>query len=485
MSDFKSIVDAVKRIETTLVEQYGAEGRGLHEKLSSVESRIPQNLQRSIRYLATVRNKAMHEDGYEIEDPADYLRRAAQVNAELLASARPAAAQAAVAGGAGRTLFKPLVLVIAALLAGGAWYAADLLQARRDAAAERAESTVDEEDEAQPARPATARRQRDAGAPPAAVDAPEAAPAGNAVAMLKAAVAAGRHAGIGNGALRVDEVQFAIKKGSWSELVPQITLKLTNTSDRTVSSGRAEAMLFLDGRDAPSVQARDLFLYMGERGLAAGEARSVQIAVERDFAWGAPDVLNARRHVLAVRIAGTDDGLRHEFGGSAPPLPWKVAANVPPEAHGEPQDVDMRARIAAGASVGAGNAAVRLGTPSIRFGAGSFGRDVEISVEIENVSQRTVSWVKADALLFLDGRPQPAVGDREAVSFYFGERGLAAGERRRVQGSIDSFKEHRWSVPDVLGAKSRLLALRVASTDDGMRQAFGGAARPFPWKVPE
>ncbi|MGC4076379.1 MAG: hypothetical protein QM702_04970 [Rubrivivax sp.] len=470
MSDFKSIVDAAKRIETTLVEQFGAEGRGLHEKLSSVESRIPPNLQRTIRYLATVRNKAMHEDGYEIEDPADYLRRAAQVNAELLVLARPAAARAALAAGAGKTPFKPLVFVVAALLAGGAWYAADLLQARRDAAAERAEATVDEEDEAPS---------------PAAADASEAAQAGDTVAALKAAVAAGRHAGLGNGALRVDGVQFAIRKGTWGELVPQITLKLTNTSDKTVASGRADAVLFLDGQDTPSVQAKDLFLYLGERGLAAGEARSVQIAVERDFAWGAPDVLNARRHVLAVRIASTDDGLHHAFGGSAPPLPWKAAANVPAEAHGEPQDVDMRSRIAAGASVGAGNAVVRLGTPSIRFGAGSFGRDVEISVEIENVSQRTVSWVKADALLFINGEAQPAVGDREAVSFYFGERGLAAGERRRVQGTLDSFKEHRWSAPDVLSAKSRLIALRVASTDDGMHHAFGGAARPFPWKVPE
>jgi hypothetical protein len=121
----------------------------------------------------------------------------------------------------------------------------------------------------------------------------------------------------------------------------------------------------------------------------------------------------------------------------------------------------------------------------MKFGDGSFGRDIEISVEVENVSDRTVSWIKADAHLIINGDAEPVIGDKEVVSFYLGERGLAVGERRQVKGKIDTFKSSQWSVPDVMSANSRLLALRVVKTDDGMRQEFGGMAKQFPWGVPK
>lgn len=531
MSDFKSIIDAVKRIETTLIGQFGAEGRGLHEKLSSVEERIPPNLQRTIRYLATVRNKAMHEDGYEIEDPAVYVQQATQVHTQLLAlasqratrgTANPSATTAGIA--VARTLKQPnkqIVIIIGALIFGFAWYFANVIQSKWDASADQDASVVAEveervEDDYAPSPVSKVQRKRSAESQASTSDlvtegpkrnsteitdsrrsAPDTVttnsadevfvlePATTSVSVLKDSVAAGKHVGIGNGALSVDGVQFDIKKGTWNNLTPQITLTVTNMSDKTVSSGRAEAMLFLNGQNSPSVQAKELFLYFGNRGLPAGESRDVQIPLDRKYDWRAPDVLNASQHVVAVRVNSTDDGINRKFGGSAPALPWGVAATKPREVNSEPQDVDMRSKIAAGNDVGAGNAAVRLGTPTIKFGTGAFGRDIEISVEVENVSQRTVSWIKADALLFINGDVEPVIGDQEIVNFYLGERGLAAGERRRVKGTIDSSKTYQWSVPDVLSAKSWLLALRVVKTDDGMRQAFGGTAKPFPWRMPK
>lgn len=523
MSDFKAIIDAIKRIETTLIEQFGAEGRGLHEKLSSVEERIPPKLQRSIRYLATVRNKAMHEHGYEIDDPAGYVRQATQAYAELLALATQRGAPSAT-NPSTRAAMPPdklLVFSVAALILGCAWYYANVIQSKLDGSVAQvdtfAEVVRDDTAKAQVTTPPSiAQRNRGVelhattservtegsrGNSPNIVNPdrstasagskayPDAtsrsAPGTASVGDLMDEIAAGRHAGIGNEALRVDDVQFAFKKGIWRTLEPQITLKLTNTSDKIVSTGRAEAMLFLNGRVGPSVQAKGLFLYFGDRGLPAGESRSVQVSLDREHNWQAPDILNARHHTVAVRVSATDDGMARKFGGSAPVFPWKLSSTKLKALDSEPQNVDMRSTIAAGESVGAGNAAVRLGTPSMKFGDGSFGRDIEISVEVENVSDRTVSWIKADAHLFINGDAEPVIGDKEVVSFYLGERGLAVGERRQVKGKIDTFKSSQWTVPDVMSANSRLLALRVVKTDDGMRQEFGGMAKQFPWGVPK
>ncbi|MBR6435630.1 MAG: hypothetical protein IKS45_03915 [Thermoguttaceae bacterium] len=42
--------------------KYGAIGRGLHEKASSVSNKISNQCMKKIRYIASVRNKAAHED---------------------------------------------------------------------------------------------------------------------------------------------------------------------------------------------------------------------------------------------------------------------------------------------------------------------------------------------------------------------------------------------------------------------------------------
>lgn len=83
MSHMQEVVNCSKRIETILVSQFGANGRGLHEKLSSVGNLIPVPLSKRIRYIATLRNKLVHEDGYEIEDPTEFLHIARQTIVEL------------------------------------------------------------------------------------------------------------------------------------------------------------------------------------------------------------------------------------------------------------------------------------------------------------------------------------------------------------------------------------------------------------------
>jgi len=64
---YERIVSRVKKIETVLSEM-GASGRGLHAKLTSIESQLDGSVVRKIRFIASIRNKLLHEDGFELSD---------------------------------------------------------------------------------------------------------------------------------------------------------------------------------------------------------------------------------------------------------------------------------------------------------------------------------------------------------------------------------------------------------------------------------
>ena len=84
MSDIDLAVKASKQIESTLDRMFGASGKGLHEKLTSVEKRLPVSLVKRIRYIATVRNKIIHDDEYrKFDDRAGFKLAVKQVKKEL------------------------------------------------------------------------------------------------------------------------------------------------------------------------------------------------------------------------------------------------------------------------------------------------------------------------------------------------------------------------------------------------------------------
>jgi hypothetical protein len=68
MSQIELAVALTRRLESLLEEKHQATGKGLHEKVSSVESRLPSQLVKSLRYIATMRNSIVHEDGFVIAD---------------------------------------------------------------------------------------------------------------------------------------------------------------------------------------------------------------------------------------------------------------------------------------------------------------------------------------------------------------------------------------------------------------------------------
>lgn len=55
--------------------EFGATGKGLHEKISSVENQLTPEMVRNMRYLATIRNKLVHEyDFNAIPDRARFIK---------------------------------------------------------------------------------------------------------------------------------------------------------------------------------------------------------------------------------------------------------------------------------------------------------------------------------------------------------------------------------------------------------------------------
>jgi hypothetical protein len=105
MSDIDLAVSRSKRLEQLLEQKLGASGKGLHQKASSVESRLAPELLRELRLVATVRNKIVHENDYQkIDDRAGFLRACDDAERRLKAIGRR------------RRRWKPLALALAILV---------------------------------------------------------------------------------------------------------------------------------------------------------------------------------------------------------------------------------------------------------------------------------------------------------------------------------------------------------------------------------
>lgn len=111
-SDIDLVVTTSRRLEALLETRLGAEGRGLHEKLEAVEDQLDEDAVRSGRYVATMRNKVVHEDGFALPDRARFLRSAAALEKAVAGSLSEAARLAMAAH------FPPGVIVSASGLLG-------------------------------------------------------------------------------------------------------------------------------------------------------------------------------------------------------------------------------------------------------------------------------------------------------------------------------------------------------------------------------
>jgi hypothetical protein len=81
--DIGMVVKTARRLETLLETRFGASGRGLHEKLAAVETMLTPEALRDGRYVATIRNRVVHEDSFSLPDRDRFVRCAAALEKAL------------------------------------------------------------------------------------------------------------------------------------------------------------------------------------------------------------------------------------------------------------------------------------------------------------------------------------------------------------------------------------------------------------------
>ena len=73
MSDIDLAIRRSKRLEHKLRRNYGVHGRGLHELIDAAKARnaLPNALAGRLRFIATIRNKIVHDTAYTKIDDRD------------------------------------------------------------------------------------------------------------------------------------------------------------------------------------------------------------------------------------------------------------------------------------------------------------------------------------------------------------------------------------------------------------------------------
>ncbi len=83
MSDIEKVVLRTRKLEKLLRVQYHAQGKGLHQLITSCEERLPHQVVAKLRYIATIRNKTVHEDNYRLDDRRAFLAACSECEKEL------------------------------------------------------------------------------------------------------------------------------------------------------------------------------------------------------------------------------------------------------------------------------------------------------------------------------------------------------------------------------------------------------------------
>ena len=75
-NDFELCIRSSKELEHLLDTEFGASGKGLHEKITSAQHHLSPEMVRNMRYLATIRNKLVHEYAFNsIPDRDKFIRK--------------------------------------------------------------------------------------------------------------------------------------------------------------------------------------------------------------------------------------------------------------------------------------------------------------------------------------------------------------------------------------------------------------------------
>lgn len=84
MDDVAVVIKHSKRLESLLRQHYHAKGKGLHQLIDSSQKRLPHDVVKKLRFLATIRNKVVHEDGYQLDDMREFISVSKYCESELV-----------------------------------------------------------------------------------------------------------------------------------------------------------------------------------------------------------------------------------------------------------------------------------------------------------------------------------------------------------------------------------------------------------------
>jgi len=91
MSDIEFVIKKSKMLEAFLETEFSAEGKGLHEKLNSVQVKLPEALVKKLRFIATMRNNLVHNSEIDyLEDRQRFENTCNDAESQLRSLARPA-----------------------------------------------------------------------------------------------------------------------------------------------------------------------------------------------------------------------------------------------------------------------------------------------------------------------------------------------------------------------------------------------------------
>lgn len=83
-NDYQLVIEASKELEHLLATHFGAEGRGLHERISGAAPELPPPTVRTLRFIASVRNSLVHDRNVtRLADRALFVRRLESALEEL------------------------------------------------------------------------------------------------------------------------------------------------------------------------------------------------------------------------------------------------------------------------------------------------------------------------------------------------------------------------------------------------------------------
>lgn len=83
-NDYELAIRSSKELEFILETEFGSHGKGLHEKITNTSCALSPRLIKSMRYLATIRNRLIHQVGFnEIPNREAFLQQYEEAYHEL------------------------------------------------------------------------------------------------------------------------------------------------------------------------------------------------------------------------------------------------------------------------------------------------------------------------------------------------------------------------------------------------------------------